>query len=158
MLNRNSVNMDARVHKSNANTIPVIKLLQGHASVQRVHHTSLGLTSQWYRKCMRQDGGFGNVFSVIFNNLPTAERFYNHLDTCKGSSFGTNFTVAVPYVPLAYYHDQDQCEKYGLPRHIIRISIGLENGEEIMKKVVAALGAASGAEEQDEASPLESSG
>lgn len=87
---------------------------------------------------MRKDGGYGNLLSVVFHNPRSAEHFYNILDVCKGSSFGTNFTLAVPYVQLANYWNQDKVVKYGVPRHIIRISVGLE-GEELVEVVARAL-------------------
>ncbi|PVH78483.1 putative cystathionine gamma-synthase [Cadophora sp. DSE1049] len=139
VLKRNSVNMASRVHKANANTLPVVELLLNHLSVEQVNHPSLGPTSPWYEKVKRRDGGYGNVLSVVFRSADFARRFYDSLDVCKGSSFGTNFTLAVPYVQLACYWDQDKCEKYGLPRHIIRISVGLEDPKEIVGRIEAAL-------------------
>ncbi|KAK0111852.1 hypothetical protein ONS96_001120 [Cadophora gregata f. sp. sojae] len=139
VLKQNSVNMAERVHRSNANTLPVIDLLRNHPTIQQVNYPSLGPTSPWYAKVKRRNGGYGNVFSVVFRNPDTAKRFYDCLDVCKGSSFGTNFTLAVPYVQLACYWSQDKCEKYGLPRHVIRISIGLEDPKEIVAKIEAAL-------------------
>lgn len=68
-----------------------------------------------------------------------AEYFYNIVNMCKGSSFGTNFTLAVPYVQLAYYWNREKVPKYGVPQHIIRISVGLEESGEIVRTVAAAL-------------------
>ncbi|KAG4431945.1 hypothetical protein IFR05_012564 [Cadophora sp. M221] len=136
---RNSINMASRVRKSNVNIIPVLELFNKHPAVEQVNHPSLGPTSPWYENIMRREGGYGNVLSVVFRSPDFARRFYDSLDVCKGSSFGTNFTLAVPYVQLACYWKQDQCEKYGLPRHIIRISVGLEDSKEIVDRIESAL-------------------
>ncbi|EFZ03959.1 cystathionine gamma-synthase [Metarhizium robertsii ARSEF 23] len=138
-LKRNSANMAARVRRSNANAVPVVEFLQQHPSVKQVSHPSLGPTSRWYTKHMRREGGYGNVLGVVMRDPKTARGFYDNLDVCKGSSFGTNFTLAVPYVQLACYWDQDKCEEYGLPRHVIRISVGLEDAGEIVGKIRSAL-------------------
>ncbi|KAF4971966.1 hypothetical protein FZEAL_9704 [Fusarium zealandicum] len=138
-LKRNSANMANRVHKANSNALAVINVFQQHPSVEHVNHASLGPTSLHYEKVRRRDGGYGNVLSVVFRNLKAAQCFYDSLDVCKGSSFGTNFTIAIPYVQLACYWTQDKCEKYGLPRHIIRISVGLENPVGICRKMSLAL-------------------
>ena len=61
------------------------------------------------------------------------------LDLFKGTSFGTNFTLAIPYVQLAHYKDQDWAESYGIPKHLIRLSVGLESESQILKVVSQAL-------------------
>ncbi|KPM41498.1 hypothetical protein AK830_g5104 [Neonectria ditissima] len=138
-LKRNSVNMASRVRKANENALAVVSLLQKHPSVATVHHPSSGPTFASYERHRRRDGGYGNVLSVVFRNPESARCFYDCLDVCKGSSFGTNFTLVIPYVQLACYWTQDKCEKYGLPRHILRLSIGLEDAKEICAKINLAL-------------------
>ncbi|KAM5343990.1 hypothetical protein ACJ41O_012527 [Fusarium nematophilum] len=95
-LKRNSANMADRVRRANSNTLVAIEVLQQHPSVSQINHPSLGPTSPWYERCRRQEGGYGNVLSVVFHNPDSAQRFYDSLDVCKGSSFGTNFTLAIP--------------------------------------------------------------
>lgn len=128
-----------RVRKCNKNTIPLVNMFASHLTVATVHHPSTEPTSHIYQSLMRKDGGYGNLPSVVFHHPRSAEHFYNILDTCKGSSFGTNFTVAVPYVQLANYRNQDKVVKYGVPRHIIRISVGLEDAKELVEVVNRAL-------------------
>lgn len=50
---------------------------------------------------MRREGGYGNVLGVVMRDPKTARGFHDNLDVCKGSSFGTNFTLAIPHVQLA---------------------------------------------------------
>lgn len=135
----NCQSMAWRVKKCNNNTLPLVKLFASHPTVATVHHPSIEPTPHLYKSVMRKDGGYGNLLSVIFHNSRSAEHFYNILDTCKGSSFGTNFTLAVPYVQLANYWNQDKVERYGVPRHIIRISVGLEDEKELVEVVARAL-------------------
>ncbi|PIG80112.1 hypothetical protein AARAC_011650 [Aspergillus arachidicola] len=77
--------------------------------------------------------------SIVFHDPRTAEHFYNVFNVCKGSSFGTNFTLAIPYVQLANYWNQDKVAKHGVPRHIVRISVGLEDSRQIVETVKRAL-------------------
>lgn len=88
---------------------------------------------------MRKDGGYGNVLSIVFHDPRTAEHCYNVFNVCKGSSFGANFTLAIPYVQLANYWNQDKVAKHGVPRHIIRISVGLEDSRQIVETAKRAL-------------------
>ncbi|KAF4336262.1 hypothetical protein FBEOM_9866 [Fusarium beomiforme] len=138
-LKRNSVNMAERVQKANENALMLVDLFGKHPSVAQVNHPSRGPTSQNYEKCRRQNGGYSNVCSVVFQNPESAQLFYNELDVCKGSSFGTNFTLVIPFVQLAVCQAQEKCEEYGLPRHVLRISVGLEDTSEICSKMSEAL-------------------
>lgn len=39
------------------------------------------------------NGGYGGLFSVTFRSTEVAKSFFNALDTAKGPSLGTNFTL-----------------------------------------------------------------
>ncbi|KAL4798542.1 pyridoxal phosphate-dependent transferase [Aspergillus venezuelensis] len=137
----NSRTIVQRIKTCGENTLPLVRLLSAHPSIQTVHHPSTAPTSHLYKAMMRksQTAGYGNVLSIVFRNLESAKHFYNTLQVCKGSSFGTNFTVAIPYVQLANYWNRDRVPKYGVPGHIIRISVGLEGAEELQRVVAEAL-------------------
>jgi cystathionine gamma-synthase len=79
------------------------------------------------------------VIGIVFHHPATAKYFYDVLDVCKGSSFGTNFTLVIPCVQLANYWDREKVPKYGLPQHIIRMSVGLEDSEQLCATVAKAL-------------------
>ncbi|OBS25878.1 hypothetical protein FPOA_06412 [Fusarium poae] len=136
---RNSINMFDRVRAANENAMGVVNLLNDHPLIAQVNHPSQGSTFSSYERHRRKNGGYGNILSVVFHCPESARLFYDTLDVCKGSSFGTNFTLVIPYVQLACYWTQDKCEKYGLPRHILRISVGLEDRDEICGKMLQAL-------------------
>ncbi|KAF4434836.1 cystathionine gamma-synthase [Fusarium acutatum] len=139
VLRENSIDMVERVQRANANTLRVMSVFTNHRAVARVNHPFRDLEYMSYERHRRQNGGYGNVSSVVFHNRGSAEHFYDNLDICKGSSFGTNFTLAIPFVQLAAYIVQESIEKYGLPKHIIRISVGLENPRRIRAKMKEAL-------------------
>ncbi|CRG91683.1 cystathionine gamma-synthase [Talaromyces islandicus] len=135
----NCRNIVWRVSRCNESTLPIVDLLQKHPLVAQVNHPSIGPTAPVYKSLMRKNGGYGNVLSIIFHDPSRAEYFYNTLNVCKGSSFGTNFTLAIPYVQLANYWQRDKVPKYGVPQHIIRLSVGLEDTAQIVKVVAVAL-------------------
>ncbi|KAJ5953741.1 pyridoxal phosphate-dependent transferase [Penicillium viridicatum] len=124
-----------RVRKCNHNTLPLVNLFTEHSSIAQVSHPSIDSTAHLYTSLIRKDGGYGSVLSIICHRPSSAEHFYNVLDVCKGSSFGTNFTLAIPY-PIT---GRDKVPKYGVPQHIIRISVGLENSEELVQAMSKAL-------------------
>jgi cystathionine gamma-synthase len=131
--------MVERVKKANANTLIVVDLFEKHPLVAKVNYPSRGATFQNYERHRRQNGGYGNVLSVVFHKPESAQLFYDKLDVCKGSSFGTNFTLVIPFVQLAAYQLQEKLEKYELPKHILRINVGLEDPDEICAKMSEAL-------------------
>ncbi|KAF5859909.1 hypothetical protein ETB97_002223 [Aspergillus alliaceus] len=138
-LKHNCVDLAARVHTYNANTLPVVNLLKDHPCIACIYYPSLGPTAHYYESYRRKGGGYGNVLSVIFHSPDSAVVFYDALDVCKGPSIGTNFTLAIPFAWLSQYREKDNLEKYGVPRHIIRLSIGLEDVDQICKTVRRAL-------------------
>lgn len=60
----------------------------------------------------------------------------------KGPSLGTNFTLACPYTILAHYAELDWAAQYGVPKSLVRISIGLEDVSWLHKVFADALKAA----------------
>ena len=56
--------------------------------------------------------------------------FYDALDTAKGPSLGTNFTLTSPYVLLAHYQELEWASSFGVDPDLLRISVGLEDGLE----------------------------
>ena len=128
-----------RVQRCGNNTIPLVKLLDSHPYIDKVLHPTTSPTLRNYKSIMRENGGYGNVFSIIFHDPQAAECFYNVLDVCKGSSFGTNFTLVIPYVQLANYWNREKVPKYGVPQHILRVSIGLEDSDKLVATFKEAL-------------------
>lgn len=139
VLRQNSENLVERVQRANTNTMKIMNILTTHHSIARINYPYYNPDFYNYNGVRRLNGGYGNVFSLVFRNRGTAEHFYDHLDVCKGPSFGTNFTIAIPFVQLSAYNEQEKLEKYGLPKHTIRISVGLEDYKLIRAKLKEAL-------------------
>ena len=70
----------------------------------------------------------------IAEGTTKAERFYDALEVSKGPSLGTNFTLACPYVLLAHYNELEWAEECGLPKHLLRVSVGLEDPENLWQR------------------------
>lgn len=45
----------------------------------------------------------------------------------------------IPYVQLANYWNRENVQKYGVPQRILRISVGLENSDQLLATVAKAL-------------------
>ena len=72
----------------------------------------------------------------------TSAPFYDVVRVSKGPSLGNNFTLLCPYTLLAHYAELDWVEEFGVERGLVRISVGLENREELKEMIEKALEAA----------------
>lgn len=88
-----------------------------------------------------ETSGYGGLFSVILKDEKSAATFYDHLNCAKGPSLGTNFTLCSPYTILAHYYELDWAAQFGVPRHLVRVSVGLEDRERLLAMFSSALDA-----------------
>ncbi|MGE5499823.1 MAG: hypothetical protein ACM3Q2_17255, partial [Syntrophothermus sp.] len=90
-----------------------------------------------YRKIMKAENSVPGLISVIFDK--DLRHYYDLLPVCKGPSFGTEFTLAMPYIYMAHYDmlkrkdGRTGLKKLGLDPELLRISVGAGNAEEIIK-------------------------
>jgi cystathionine gamma-synthase len=138
-LKHNSQHVRRRAQRCNENALAVAQMLYGHPLIKRLNYPYFDESLPVYQSLMREGGGYGPVMSIIFHDEKVAHRFYDILNVPKGSSFGTNFTIAVPFALLVHYYNRDRVAAHGLPEHIIRISVGLENVEDIKAAIQTAL-------------------
>lgn len=95
-----------------------------------------------YDAVKRPEGGYGGLFSMELHSEKAAQQFYDNLHCAKGPSLGTNFTLASPYTILAHYTELDWAEQFGVSRYLVRVSVGLEERQnllDIFKKALDAI-------------------
>jgi cystathionine gamma-synthase len=93
-----------------------------------------------YEAVRRPDGGWGSLVTFLPKNAVTASpQIYDKLEVCKGPSLGTSFTLACPFTLLAHYTELDWAQACGVPRNLIRISVGLEDVEDLWGRIERAL-------------------
>lgn len=66
---------------------------RGCFSVKKVHYPKYNPTRDFYDMCRLPQGGYGGLLSVVFYTQTEAVLFYDTLETAKGPSLGTNFTL-----------------------------------------------------------------
>ena len=88
----------------------------------------------------RPGGGWGSLITFLPRNAETrSPQIYDRLALCKGPSLGTVFTLVCPFTLLAHYTELDWAETCGVPRYLLRISVGLEDPEELWRRLDEAL-------------------
>lgn len=86
-----------------------------------------------------EDAGYGGLFSVVLKDEKSAATFYDNLSCAKGPSLGTNFTLCSPYTILAHYTELDWAAQFGVARHLVRVSVGLEDRDKLLSMFSKAL-------------------
>lgn len=83
------------------------QLLSNATTVKQVNYPKTSPTRANYEKCRNPKGGYGGLLSATFHTREDTVAFFDALDTVKGPSLGTNFTLSSPYVILAHYGELD---------------------------------------------------
>ena len=109
VMERNSRDFLARIKKINENAEMIcsrlmesrigimspsfdMSLLNPH-KVKEVYYPKHSPTKAYYDHCRNGQGGYGGLLSVTFKRKEAAITFFDTLDTAKGPSLGTNFTL-----------------------------------------------------------------
>jgi len=77
--------------------------------------------------------------SVTFFSMSEAQRFFDAIDTAKGPSLGTNFTLTSPYTILAHYGELEWAAQYEVEANLVRVSVGLEDTPALLETFRSAL-------------------
>ena len=129
-----------RMKRHNANGLLIAERLRAHPAVEKVWYPKWEF-SEAYEAVRRPDGGFGSLITFLPKNAETTSpRIYDNMAVCKGPSLGTVFTLACPFTLLAHYTELDWAESCGVSRYLIRISVGLEDPEDLWRRLETALG------------------
>lgn len=105
------------------------------------------ITREHYDACRARDllpgaSAFGGLFSVTFEKPEASRAFFDALKCQKGPSLGTNFTLASPYVVLAHYTELEWAKEFGVDEGLVRVSVGIEDRDALLKITELALDAA----------------
>ncbi|KAI8817334.1 pyridoxal phosphate-dependent transferase [Fimicolochytrium jonesii] len=149
VLERNSRSFRKRIERINATAERLCDYLKGCEGVVEVHYPKF-VDRELYERHARvvpgttassstaadcpppspiKNYGYGGLFSLSLSTPALAIAFFDALQVAKGPSLGTNFTLACPYTLIAHYGELEWAESYGVPKHLVRVSVGLEEAE-----------------------------
>ena len=130
-----------RMKRHNQNGLRLAERLRRHPAVERVWYPKWEF-SEAYEAVRRPGGGWSALLAFLPRNGQTRSAgIYDRLELCKGPSLGTVFTLACPFLLLAHYTELEWAESCGVPRCLIRLSVGLEDPEDIWRRLERALAA-----------------
>ncbi|KAK8226170.1 pyridoxal phosphate-dependent transferase [Phyllosticta capitalensis] len=140
-LERNSRDFVSRIDRINVNAEAICDVLMKHPKIKAVNYPKYSPTRANYDQCKRPHGGYGGLLSATFYSTDDAVKFFDNLDTAKGPSLGTNFTLSSPYVLLAHFTELEWAASYGVESNLVRFSVGLEDTEQLVATFNHALAA-----------------
>ena len=139
VLERNSRDYPQRVKKMGATAEALAEHLRAHPAVADVFYPKWE-TPEAFAQVRRDGAGYGALFSMVLEDpARTSAPFFDALRVTKGPSLGTNYSLACPYTLLAHYPELDWAESCGVSRWLVRVSVGLEEPDDLVARFDAAL-------------------
>ena len=126
-------------HEQNART--VVQALQRHPKVERVTWPGMPEHPQ-HALARKQMKGFGGMLTfVIKGGLPAARSFLKavRIFTCAESLGGVESLIEHPAIMTHASVPEDARRKLGIDDGFIRLSVGIENGQDLVDDLLQAL-------------------
>lgn len=142
----NSRDFPLRSSSINNTALALARWLSSHPSVASLYYGECDMYTSVLRLPTDSTGygsthvpGYGCLMSIVLKSGLDEKSFFDALEVSKGPSLGTNFTLSCPYTLLAHYTELDWAERNGVDRRLIRVSVGLENFEDLKERFERAL-------------------
>ncbi len=140
-LGRGLKTLPIRVARHNANAMAVARALEGLRGVRRVYYPGLASHPD-HAIAERQMTGFGGMVCLdLEGGQAAAYRAFDRLQVVKraASLGGTESLCSLPILTSQWGHTDDQLEAAGVTRGMMRLSIGLEDPEDLIADLEQAL-------------------
>jgi cystathionine gamma-synthase len=142
VIDRQARGFPERMRQHNLNGLFIAERLRSHPAVERVWYPKWEF-AEVYEAVRRPNGGWGSLITFLPRNAErSSPAIFDAMEVCKGPSLGTIFTLACPFTLLAHYTELEWAEACGVSRHLIRVSVGLEDAEALWARIERAMAAA----------------
>jgi cystathionine beta-lyase/cystathionine gamma-synthase len=140
-LGRGLKTLPIRVARHNANAMAVASALEGHPAVKQVYYPGLASHPD-HAVAKRQMTGFGGMVCIdLKDGQAAAYRAFNRLQVVKraASLGGVESLCSLPILTSQWGHSDEQLAAAGVTRGMMRLSIGLEDPEDLIVDLNQAL-------------------
>jgi len=141
-LGRGMKTMSLRVAQHNANALTVAQFLDGHPGITHVYHPGLASHPD-YAVAKAQMSGFGGMVTIdVKGGKDGAFRAFDRLKVIKraASLGGVESICSLPILTSHYGLTDEELDKAGVTKGMIRMSIGLEDPADLIEDLEQALG------------------
>lgn len=135
--------LSARMAVHNANALRLAEWLEQSGKVSRVYYPGLASHPDHAIAKQQMPGGFGGMICIdLDGDYQRVARFYDRLQVFKraASLGGTESLISLPVLTSQYGHTDEQLAAAGVTRGMARLSVGLEDFEDLKADLAAALG------------------
>jgi cystathionine beta-lyase/cystathionine gamma-synthase len=148
MLVRGLKTLAVRVARQNENALRVAEFLSQHAKVRSVHYPFLKTHPQYALARRQMQGGGGMVTFEVEGTGEDARRASEsmRLFTLAPSLGGVESLVSIPVLTSHAMIEPEQRKKMGVTEQMIRLSVGIENADDLIADLEHALEAVSAPE------------
>jgi cystathionine beta-lyase/cystathionine gamma-synthase len=140
-LGRGLKTLQVRVERHNANALRVARWLERDARVTRVYYPGLESHPD-HAIAARQMCGFGGMVTIdLAGSYERAARFYDRLKVIQraASLGGVESLCSLPVLTSQWGHTDEQLSQAGVTRGMARLSIGLEDPDDLIEDLDQAL-------------------
>lgn len=140
LVSRGIKTLAVRMERHDANGMAVAKYLEGHAKVKRVIYPGLAAHPQ-HAIAKKQQRGFGAMLSFDVGSLEAARSVLNNVKICSlaESLGGVETLISLPALMTHASMPKDVREQIGITDGLIRLSVGIEDVEDIIADLDYAL-------------------
>jgi cystathionine beta-lyase/cystathionine gamma-synthase len=140
LVSRGLKTLAIRMLQHNANGIAVARHLDAHPKVRKVHFPGLPSHPQ-HEIARKQQRGPGAMLSFDLGSLESARRFLNQVKLCAlaESLGGVETLISLPALMTHTSMPQEVRERIGISEGLVRLSVGIEDVEDIIADLDQAL-------------------
>jgi len=140
LISRGIKTLAVRMLQHNANGLVVARHLDTHPKVQRVLYPGLASHPQ-HEIARRQQKGPGGMLSFDLGSLEAARRLLNHVKLCAlaESLGGVESLISLPALMTHASMPQEVRERVGITEGLVRLSVGIEDADDIIGDLDQAL-------------------
>jgi len=140
LVSRGIKTLAVRMMQHDANGMTVARFLENHPKVKSVLYPGLPSHAQ-HEIARKQQRGFGAMISFDVNSLDAARRLLDHVKLCSlaESLGGVETLISHPATMTHASIPPDVRRQIGISDGLIRISVGIEDAEDLIADLDAAL-------------------
>ena len=134
--------LEIRIERHNANASAVARWLENDRRVERVFYPGLESHPD-HALAKKQMRGYGGMVCVdLGGGQPRAEQFFDRLKVFKraASLGGVESLCSLPVLTSQWGHSDEELVHAGITRSMVRLSVGLEDPQDLIEDLDQALG------------------
>jgi cystathionine beta-lyase/cystathionine gamma-synthase len=147
LLERGLKTFDLRTERMAGNAMAIAEYLNGHPRVSHVRYPGLANTPGHAVAARQMHDGFGGMLAFdVGDTQEDAKRFISALNVVYHAvSLGaTESLVCIPYLTTMLYMPAERRTTFGVRPNTVRLSVGIEDRESLLKDIEQALGTGRG--------------